>query len=154
MSQFSHRTPPWGPLNIASLFLHIFKNSLFSSLTSTDCYEVHFHPCLIINQGFKRGSEWRTSSLKCSSNIFKHQPRYEISQARPYGRFIDIKINFRRKKLHMTNQGSNFLVGIFSNRFNVRASIQIRRKRQSQHVQNFSLRTNPSSFTLKAAEFS
>ena len=32
----------------------------------------------------------------------------------PYGRFI--QSNLRRKKLHRTNQGSNFLGGSFSNR--------------------------------------
>ena len=34
----------------------------------------------------------------------------------PYGRFIEIQNNLRRKKLHRTNPGSNFLGGSFSNR--------------------------------------
>ena len=42
----------------------------------------------------------------------------------PHGRFIEIQNNLRRKKLHRTNQGSNFLGGSFSNRGNVRAPIQ------------------------------
>ena len=37
-----------------------------------------------------------------------------------YGRIIDIQSNLRRKKLHRTNQGSIFLGGSFSNRYNVR----------------------------------
>ena len=36
-----------------------------------------------------------------------------------YGRFIQIQSNLRRKKLHRTNQGSNFLGSSFSNRDNV-----------------------------------
>ena len=44
-----------------------------------------------------------------------------------YGRFIEIRSNIRRKKLHRTNQGSNFLGGSFSNRDNIRAPIQFRR---------------------------
>ena len=46
----------------------------------------------------------------------------------PYGRFIEIESNLRGKKLHRTNQGSNFLGGIFSNRDNVRAPIQFRKE--------------------------
>ena len=38
--------------------------------------------------------------------------------------------NLRRNKLHRTNQGSNFLGGSFSNRDNIRASIQFRREIQ------------------------
>ena len=44
----------------------------------------------------------------------------------PYGRFIEIQSNLRRKKLHRPNQGSNFLGGSFSNRDNARAPIQFR----------------------------
>ena len=43
-----------------------------------------------------------------------------------YGRFIEIQRNLRRKKLHRTNQGSNFLGGSFSNRDNVRVPIQFK----------------------------
>ena len=45
-----------------------------------------------------------------------------------YGSFTKIQSYLRRKKLHETNQGSNFLGSIFSNRDNVRTSIQFRRK--------------------------
>ena len=41
-----------------------------------------------------------------------------------YDRFIEIKSNLRREKLHRMNQGSNFYGGSFSNRYNVRAPIQ------------------------------
>ena len=51
-----------------------------------------------------------------------------------YGRFIEIEGNLRRKKLHRTNKGSNFLGGSFSNRDNVRAPIQFRRESQPQHL--------------------
>ena len=45
--------------------------------------------------------------------------------ARPYGRFIEIQGNLVRKKLHRTNQGSDFCGGSFSNRYNLRAPNQI-----------------------------
>ena len=64
-----------------------------------------------------------------------------------YGRFIEIQSNFRRKKLHRTNQGSSFLGGSFSNRDNVRAPIQFRRESQPQHLKNDSFwRADPSIF--------
>ena len=46
----------------------------------------------------------------------------------PYGRFIEIQSNLRRKKLYRINQGSNFLGGSFNNRDNVRAPIPFRRE--------------------------
>ena len=55
-----------------------------------------------------------------------------VSHTRPYGRFIEIQSNLRRKTLHRANQGSNFLGDSSSNRDNVRAPIQFRRERQSQ----------------------
>ena len=51
-----------------------------------------------------------------------------------YGRFLEIHSNLRRKKLHRTNQGSNFLGGSFSNRDNVRAPIQFRRESQIRKI--------------------
>ena len=42
--------------------------------------------------------------------------------------------NLRRKKLHRTNQDSNFLGGSFSNRDNVRVPIQFIRESQPQHL--------------------
>ena len=53
-----------------------------------------------------------------------------------YGRFIEIQSNLRRRKLHKTNQGSNFLGGSFSNRDNVRSPIQFRIESQPQHLKN------------------
>ena len=52
-----------------------------------------------------------------------------VFHARSYGSFIEIKCNLRRKKLHRTNQGSNFLGGTSSNRDNVGAPVQCKRKR-------------------------
>ena len=49
-----------------------------------------------------------------------------------YGRLIEIQSNLRRKKLHRTNQGFNFLGGSFSSKDNVRAPIQFRRESQPQ----------------------
>ena len=57
-----------------------------------------------------------------------------VFHAWAYGRFIEIQSNLKRKKLHRTNQGSNFLGGSFSNRDNVRAPIQFRRESQPQHL--------------------
>ena len=67
-----------------------------------------------------------------------------VFQARPYGRIIEIKSNLSRKKLHRTNQGSNFLEGCFSNRDNVRDPIQFRRERQPQYLKrSFFLKNRP-----------
>ena len=70
---------------------------------------------------------------------------------KPYGRFIEIQSNLWRKKLHRTNQGSNFLGGSFSNRDNIRASIQFRREGQPQHLQRlFFLRNRPIHFHINS----
>ena len=52
-----------------------------------------------------------------------------VYSARLYGRFIEMKNNFRRKILHRTNQDSNLLGGSLSNRGDVRAPIKFRRQR-------------------------
>ena len=44
-----------------------------------------------------------------------------------------IQSSLRRKKLQRTNQGSNYLGGSFSSRYNVRVPIQFRKEIQSQH---------------------
>ena len=65
----------------------------------------------------------------------------------PYGRFIEIQSNFRRKNLYRRNQGSNFLGISFSNRDNVRAPIQFRRESQLQHLKRcFFLKNRPIHF--------
>ena len=46
----------------------------------------------------------------------------------PYGRFIGIQSNHRRKKLHRTNQSSNLLGSSFSNRNNVSPNPIYKRK--------------------------
>ena len=73
--------------------------------------------------------------------------------ARQYSRFIEIKNNFGRKKLHGMNQGSNFLGDSFSNRENVRAPIKFRRKIKFQYLKRlFSSRADSSIFTPIAPE--
>ena len=52
-----------------------------------------------------------------------------VFHGRLYGRFIEIKNNFRRKKLHEVNHGSNFLGGSFSNKDNVRVPILFRKEK-------------------------
>ena len=68
-----------------------------------------------------------------------------------YGRFIEIQSNLRRKKPHITNQGSNSLGGSFSNRDNVRAPILFRRESQPQHLKIlFSLKNRPIHFHINS----
>ena len=55
-----------------------------------------------------------------------------VFHARLYSRFLESKL--RRKKLHRTNRGSNFIGGGFSNTDNVRAPIQFRTESQPQHL--------------------
>ena len=52
-----------------------------------------------------------------------------------YSRFIEMQSNLGRKKLHRTNQGSNFLGGSFNNRDNVTAPIQFRKESKTQHLE-------------------
>ena len=61
--------------------------------------------------------------------------------------FLEIQSNLRRKKLHGTNQGSNFLESSFRNRVNVRAPVQFWRERQPQHFKKwFFLKNRPTHF--------
>ena len=53
-----------------------------------------------------------------------------VFYGKPYGRFIKIQNNLWGKKLHSTNQGSNFLGGSFNKRDNVRVLIQFTRERK------------------------
>ena len=48
-----------------------------------------------------------------------------VFHARRYGRFIELQGNLVRKKLHRTNQGTDFCGDSFSNRYNLRAPNQI-----------------------------
>ena len=58
-----------------------------------------------------------------------------VFHARPYGGFIEIRRNLRRKKLHTTNQGFKFLGN--NNRKSVRVPVQFGRERQTQHLKNY-----------------
>ena len=114
-----------------------------------------------MSQGFKRGSKSRTNSP--TYLFLKLIQQFQVATRStspdmtallhtwPYGRFIEIKSNLRRKKLHRTNQGSNFLGGSFSNRDNVRAPIQFRRKSQPQHLKRwFFLKNRPMHFHINS----
>ena len=69
----------------------------------------------------------------------------------PYGRFIEIQNNFKRKKLHRMNQGSIFLGCNFSDRDNIRPPIQSRRERQPQHLKNdFTFKNRPIHFHINS----
>ena len=72
-----------------------------------------------------------------------------VFHAWPYGRFIEIQNNLRRKTFYRTNQCSNFLGGSFSNRVNVRAPIQFRWENQPQHLKRWlSLKNRPIHFHI------
>ena len=111
--------------------------------------------------GFRRGSKWRSNSpTYLFLQFVKHfwvaarstnPDMATVFYGRSYGRFIEIQNNLKRKKLHRTNQGSNFLGGSFSNRDNVRAPIQIRGKRQPQHLKRlFFLKKRPIFFHINS----
>ena len=67
-----------------------------------------------------------------------------VCHAIPYGRFIEIQSNPRRKKRHRTNQGSDFLGSSFSNTDNVWAPTQFWRERQPQHLKQWFFLNNRS----------
>ena len=69
----------------------------------------------------------------------------------PYGGLTGIQSKFRRKKLHRSNQGSNFLEGSFINRDNLRAQFNLEEKVNPSILKDdFSSRTCPSIFTTIA----
>ena len=64
-----------------------------------------------------------------------------------YGRFIEIQSNLRTKKLHTTNQGSNFLGGSVSDKDNVRNKCILEQKVNPSILKDdFSSRIDPSIF--------
>ena len=72
-----------------------------------------------------------------------------VLYAWPYGGFIEILSNLKRKKLHRKNQHSNFLRGSFSNKDNITAPIQFRRASQPQNLKTcFFLRNRPIHFSI------
>ena len=74
-----------------------------------------------------------------------------IFYASLYGRFTETKSSLRRKKLHRTNQGSNFLCS-FSNGDNVKATSNLEEKDNPSILQDdFSSTIDPSIFTSIAS---
>ena len=85
-----------------------------------------------MSQGFKRGRD-TSPDMKT------------VFHSWLYGRYIEIQSNLKTsKKLHRTNQGSNFLGGSFSNTDNIRVPIQFRRESQLQHLERWFLLKNKS----------
>ena len=69
-----------------------------------------------------------------------------------YGRFIEIQSNLRRKKLHKTNQGSNFLKALLATEIMKQPQSSLEEKVNPSIVKdNFSSRTAPYIFTSIAS---
>ena len=79
-----------------------------------------------------------------------------VFHARLYSGLIGIQSNLRRKKLHRTNQGFNFLGHTFSNReyliFHPQSNLEAK-VNSSILKDDFSLRTDPFIFTSIASVF-
>ena len=96
-----------------------------------------------MSQGFKKGSKWRTNRpaylflwLIQQFQLATRSTSPDMAtvfHAWPYGRFIEMQNNLRKKKDRI-NQGSNFLGGSFGNIDNVIVPIQFRRECQPQHL--------------------
>ena len=69
---------------------------------------------------------------RCSSELAQLVPLVFHTWA--YGRLRELQSNLSGKKLHATNQGSNFLESTFNNRDNVRPQTQFRKESQPQHL--------------------
>ena len=68
-----------------------------------------------------------------------------------YDRFIEIQSSLRRKKLHSTNQDSDFLESSFNNTDNVRTPIQFRTESRPQHLKIwFFLKNRPIHFQINS----
>ena len=66
---------------------------------------------------------------------------------------MQIKSNFNTKKLYITNQGSSFLRGSFSKRYNVSELVQLRRENSPSILKDdFSSRKDTSILTFIAPE--
>ena len=74
--------------------------------------------------------------LTFTSSSKEHPPRLDNSIPWTFVWYLlGTKDYPRRKKLHRNSQGTNFLRDGISNRVNVRAPIQFRRKRQPQYLE-------------------
>ena len=79
-----------------------------------------------------------------------------VFHARPYGRFIEIGSNFRKRKLYRMSQGQIFLGDSFRNGHDVSAQIQFRRENQSQNLvipACFFLKNRPIDFHINSTSY-
>ena len=76
-----------------------------------------------------------------------------IFHARTYSRFMEVQSKLRRRKLHRTNQDSDFLGDSFSKGDNVTGPSNLEEKDNLSILKDdFSSRTDPSIFTSRAPE--
>ena len=111
-----------------------------SNIYRKDLCQLHFNdePVVQERQQLKDRQSWIShfvAYLTILSSNQGHQPRHDSSiLCTALWQIYGDTENLRRKKLQRKNQGSNFLQGSFSNRDNVRAPIQFKRKSQPQHL--------------------
>ena len=84
------------------------------------------------------GSSWYREVTNPRPTIRSYNPNMAIVfYAQLYGRFIETKSSLGRKEIHRAIQSYNFLGDSFSNREDVPTPIQLRRKRQPQHLKRW-----------------
>ena len=109
---------------------------------------------MTLSQRFKIGSKWRNSSPKFPFLYLIQKFQVAARSTSPditvgflawtYGRFLEIQSNPRRKKLHRTSQGFNFLGGSSSNKYDVKSLNPVWKRGQPQHLKKwFSLKNIP-----------
>ena len=77
-----------------------------------------------------------------------------VFHVRPYGKIVETQSNLWRKQSHRMNQVTNFGRTSFCNRAYIRASIQFRRERQSQHLKRcFFINNRPVDFHISSTSF-
>ena len=113
--------------------MNIYQNNTYKK----DLSQLHFddEPRVQERQKVKDQQSYTPISiayLSYSSSSQEHQSR-QVFHARLHGRFIEIKSNPRKKKMHETNRGFSFVGGSFSIREFVKTPVLFRRKRQPQH---------------------
>ena len=99
----------------------MYENNEYTSLKNKDV-----EPVDPVQMNINQSSTYRKDLAARSTSL----DMTVVFHARRYGRFIEMQNNLKRKKLHRTNQSSNFLGGSFSIRDTVRVPIQFIRERQ------------------------